>query len=112
MSDPQDSSASDGENRRGWCRVWNSFKEFFAPGAPCEPISDLQSSDPQEPLPEDPPKKRDRPPGERKPLVTDEGEAQVLVKKGMPVDSTNWRSSSFAPDQRIPLPVTIKGFSA
>ncbi len=84
MSDPKDSLASDGENRRGWCRVWNSFKEFFAPGAPCEPIADLQSSDPQEPLPEDPPKKRGRPPKEDRPLVTDEGEAQALVKKGMP----------------------------
>ncbi len=80
MSDPQDSLASDGENRRGWCRVWNSFKEFFAPGAPSGP----QPSDPQEPLPEDPPKKRGRPPKEDRPLVTDEGEAQALVKKGMP----------------------------
>ena len=93
MSDPKDSSASDGENRRGWCRVWNSFKKFFAPGAPCEPIADLQSSDPQEPLPEDPPKKRGRPPKEDRPLVTDEGEAQALVKKGMPeaLKKYTWR---------------------
>ena len=80
MSDPKDSLASDGENRRGWCRVWNSFKEFFAPGAPSGP----QPSDPQERLPEDPHKKRGRPPKEDRPLVTDEGEAQALVKKGMP----------------------------
>ena len=93
MSDPKDSLASDGENRRGWCRVWKSFKDLFAPGAPCEPIAEVPSSDPQEPLPEDPPKKRGRPPEERKPVVTDEGEAKVLVQKGMPeaLKKYTWR---------------------
>ena len=35
-----------------------------------------------------------------------------VVKNGMPVASTKARSSAPAPDHRMPLPVTISGFSA
>ena len=111
MSDPKDSLASDSENRRGWCRVWNSFKEFFAPGAPCEPIADVQSSDPQEPLPEDPPKKRGRPPKEHRPLVTEEDEAQEVVKKGMPegLKKYTWKAGqSGNPGGNPPRPKELK----
>ncbi len=88
MSDSKDSLASDGENRRGWCRVWNSFKEFFTPGTPNKGFAGLPqfpfeeaSPDPPDP----PPKKVGRPPkGSKPPVPTDEDEAQVLVKKGMP----------------------------
>ncbi len=87
--------------------MWNRFKEFFAPGAPCEPIAEVPSSDPQEPLPEDsPPKKVGRPPkGSKPPLPMNEDEAHEVVEKGMPValKKYTWKAGqSGNPGGRVP----------
>lgn len=111
MSDPKDSLASDGENRRGWCRVWNSFKEFFAPGAPEDLVVSPPPSNLKDPLLESPPKKVGRPPREHCPLVTEEDEAQEAIKKGMPqgLKKYTWKpGQSGNPGGNPPRPKELK----